>query len=60
MITSHPPQDIQMLHGHKVTMEVMAFGTKPLQFQWYYEDNIIDGMLNQIVFMYITSYYTYM
>ena len=55
MITSHPPQNIQIQDGHKVTLEVMAFGTEPLQFQWYYEDNIIDGTLSQIVYMPITS-----
>ena len=55
MITSQPSQDIQMQLGCKVTLEVMADGTKPLQFQWYYEDNIIDGMLSQIVYMSITS-----
>ena len=54
MITSHP-QDIQMQHGHRVTLEVMAVGTQPLQYQWYYEDNIIDGMLSLIVYMPITS-----
>ena len=59
VITFHPLQDIQIQPGHKVTLEVMAFSTKPLQFQWYYEDNIIDGMLSQIVFMPITSCYTY-
>ena len=56
MITSQPPQDIQMQLGCKVTLEVMADGTKPLQFQWYYEDNIVDGTLtSQIVYMSITS-----
>ena len=59
MITCHPPQHIQIQHGYKVTLELMAFGTKPLQFQWYYEYIIIDGMLSQIVFMPITNYYTY-
>ena len=55
VITFHPPQDIQIQSGYKVTLEVMADGTKPLQFQWYYEDNIIDGMLSQIVYIPITS-----
>ena len=55
MIISHPPQDIHIQSGYRVTLEVMAAGTKPLQFQWYYEDNIVDGMLSQIVYMSITS-----
>ena len=55
MITSQSPQDIQMQDGCMVILEVMADGTKPLQFQWYYEDNIVDGMLSQIVYMPITS-----
>ena len=59
VITSHPSQYIQIQHGHSVTLEVMADGTEPLQFQWYYEKNIIDGMLSQIVFMPITNYYMY-
>lgn len=48
MITSHP-QDVKIPNGHKVTLEVIAQGAMPLCYQWYFEDNIIPGMLNCVV-----------
>ena len=44
MITSHP-QDVQILQGYHVTLEVTARGTIPLYYQWYYENDIVPGML---------------
>ena len=57
MITSHP-QNVVILQGHKVTLEVTAYGTMPLFYQWYYEDDILHGMLHHIVHMTITSCFT--
>ena len=53
MITSHPTQDVYILKGHKVTLDIAAYGTEPLNYQWYYEDEIIHGMFNHSVFMFI-------
>ena len=53
MITSHPTQDVYILKGHKVTLDIAACGTEPLNYQWYYEDEIIHGMFNHTVFMLI-------
>jgi len=50
VIISHP-QNVEILKGYKVTLEVIAHGTMPLYYQWYFEDNIIPGMLHYIVCM---------
>ena len=42
VITSHP-HDIEILKGHRGILEVEAYGTMPLYYQWYYEDEIIHG-----------------
>ena len=41
-ITSHP-QDIKAMMGHKVVLEVTAYGVMPLHYQWYFEDHKIPG-----------------
>ena len=33
----------------------MAYGTEPLHYQWYYEDNLMPGMLNHI-YIYVYTY----
>ena len=43
VITSHP-QNVEILKGYKVTLEVMAYGTMPLSYQWYHEDKMLHGM----------------
>ena len=48
-ITSHP-QDIQAMMGHKVLLEVTAYGVAPLHYQWYFEGHKIPGM-------YVNLYY---
>jgi len=50
VIISHP-QDVKIVEGHKVTSEVIAHGTMPLYYQWYFEDDILHGMLNYTVYM---------
>ena len=48
VITSHP-QDVQIPHGHHVTLQVKAYGTMPLYYQWYFGNTIIPGTLNDIL-----------
>ena len=43
-ISSHP-QDIKIQKGYRGMLEVTADGTMPLYYQWYYEDDVIPGML---------------
>ena len=50
MITGHP-QNVTILKGHAVILEVKACGTMPLCYQWYYENDIVPGMFNHIVYM---------
>jgi len=50
VIISHP-QNIEITKGHRVILEVMACGTIPLYYQWYFENDIIPGMLHYIVYM---------
>ena len=44
VITSHP-HDVKGLHGHQLILEVKAYGTMPLCYQWYFEYDVIHGML---------------
>ena len=44
MITSHPQSD-EILQGYRVILEVRAYGAMPLYYQWYYENDIVPGML---------------
>ena len=48
MITSHP-QDVQVQQGYKVTLDVITNESLPLSYQWYFEDDKIDGKLNHCV-----------
>ena len=52
VITSHP-KNVEILKGYKVTLEVTAYGTMPLSYQWYHEDKIMHGtyMSHHIVHM---------
>ena len=43
VIASHP-QDVQIPQDHRVTLEVTAYGTEPLCYQWYFENTMISGM----------------
>ena len=54
MITSHP-QDVQGQEGCQVILEVKAYGTVPLQYQWHHESKTILGMLNHTMYIPITS-----
>lgn len=49
VITSHP-QDVQTQQGYKVTLDVLTDDTVPLNYQWYFEDDKIAGMLNHCVY----------
>ena len=53
VITSHP-QDVKMQKGYTVLLGVTATGTMPLYYQWYYENEIIHGMLHYIMYILIT------
>ena len=50
VIFSHP-ENVEIVNGHRVILEVMACGTMPLYYQWYFEGDILHGMLNYIVYM---------
>ena len=50
VITSHP-QDVQVQEGRHVILEVKAYGTMPLHYQWYHQFKTIDGMLNHVMYM---------
>ena len=52
VVTSHP-QDVQITHGHYVTLEVKTYGTMPLCYQWYFGNTIIPGTLNDVLYSYI-------
>ena len=53
VITSHP-QDVEIQTGYRVQLEITATGTMPLCYQWYYENDIMPGMLHHIMYMLIT------
>ena len=42
VITSHP-QDVQVQEGQQEILEVKAYGTAPLQYQWYHKSKTILG-----------------
>ena len=48
VIKGHP-QDVQIQQGYKVTLDVITDETASLSYQWYFEDNKINGMLNHCV-----------
>ena len=43
VIINHP-QNVEVMEGYKVTLEVTANGDKPLYYQWHFEENKIPGM----------------
>ena len=51
VIKGHP-QDVQIPHGHHVTLEVKAYGTMPLYYQWYFGNIMIPGTLNHTLCIY--------
>lgn len=52
VITSHP-QNFTILKGYQVILEVKACGTMPLCYQWYYEHDIVPGVFNHIIIVYM-------
>ena len=54
MITSQP-EDVKILKGHHVILEVQVDGIEPLQYQWYYENDIIPGMLNHTMYIHVCN-----
>ena len=46
------PEDIHTPKGVTITLEVIADGTRPLHYQWYYEYDIIPGT-------YVQSYHVH-
>ena len=57
VIKNHPPQGVQIPQGHKVTLEVMAYGTEPLYYQWHYKDEIMPGMYLCIIDIHACNLY---
>ena len=48
VIKGHP-QDVQIQQGYKVTLDVITDETTSLSYQWYFEDDKINGMFNHSV-----------
>lgn len=55
VITSHP-QDVQVQEGHQVILEVKAYGTAPLHYQWYHKFKTILGMLNHTYYVHACNH----
>ena len=55
MIINHP-EDVEIVQGHHVILEVKAGGTEPLYYQWHYEDNILHGILKSYSYCVATFY----
>ena len=43
VIRNHP-QDAQIQQSYKVTLDMLTDETAPLNYQWYFEDDKIDGI----------------
>jgi hypothetical protein len=43
MFTTNPPETLTLQEGETLTLSVVATGTEPMTYQWYYNDVAIEG-----------------